>query len=221
VTPLRIRPPLLNHNRFKGFVNFPDGHLEQISRSEDDVSQRLVAIFEGAISATPEEMQRARERRERGNPPGKANDTLGDQIAWEQLLTHCKKAGIKRVWIASNDGDYFTKLDKRRVLLNPFLRRELMGACGDGMEAWCFDNAMTAVKNFVTSTGLKSEKLPNEEETKKIEEQLRAPPPTNWLPFDDEAMLAARHRAAVMRASKHLTMVRLGSLSLSRRHYCP
>jgi hypothetical protein len=48
--------------------------LVRISRSEDDVSQRLKSIFDKALSPSSEEMHRARERRERGNPPGKATD---------------------------------------------------------------------------------------------------------------------------------------------------
>ena len=56
--------------------------LAQISRSEDDVSKRLAVIFEGAIKPTPEEMERARQRKEIGNPPGyqpatRRSDRLG------------------------------------------------------------------------------------------------------------------------------------------------
>jgi hypothetical protein len=62
--------------------------LARISRSEDDVSKRLAALFDVAIVPNDDEMRRARDRRERGNPPGKSRDTLGDQITWEQLLIH-------------------------------------------------------------------------------------------------------------------------------------
>ena len=73
--------------------------LLRISRSEDDVSLRLSGLFDSAISPSTEEMQRARERKEKGNPPGKARDPLGDQITWEQFLTHCQQRKIERAWI--------------------------------------------------------------------------------------------------------------------------
>src|SRR5205823_3052042 len=45
--------------------------LNQISRSEDDVSKVLTRLFKKAVTPTPEEMERARGRKEKGNPPGK------------------------------------------------------------------------------------------------------------------------------------------------------
>jgi hypothetical protein len=81
--------------------------LQRISRSEDEVSKALAALFDKADTHTPEETQRARERRERGNPPGKKADPLGDQLTWEQLLSHCK--GRSKLWIVSKDSDYCTK----------------------------------------------------------------------------------------------------------------
>jgi PIN domain len=81
-----------------------DDVLRKISRSEDDVSQRLNRLFDKAISPNTNQMGRARDRKERGNPPGKQKDTLGDQITWEQLLAHCK--GMKQLWIITDDGDY-------------------------------------------------------------------------------------------------------------------
>jgi len=133
----------------------------------------LAVIFEGAIKPTPEEMERARQRKEIGNPPGYPSQPLGDQIAWEQLLTYCRIAGVKRLWIASNDSDYVTKFDKR-VLLNPFLHLELMQTCGDKVEVWCFDNAMGAVKDFGKNAGVKAEKLPTQEKSQEIEKELRS-----------------------------------------------
>jgi hypothetical protein len=62
--------------------------LLRISRSEDDVSTRLDVVFGGAVEPSPEEIKRARERREKGNPPGKDRNPLRDQIAWEQFLEH-------------------------------------------------------------------------------------------------------------------------------------
>jgi hypothetical protein len=154
------------------------GALAQISRSEDDVSKRLAVLFDGAIDPKADELQRARNRRERGNPPGKARDTLGDQITWEQFLTHCKNVGVRRPWIATNDGDYVTKFGTS-VLLNSFLHRELTRACCDRMEIRCFDNVMGAIKDFGRNAGVTAKKLPTEEKAKEIEKELQALPHSN------------------------------------------
>lgn len=77
--------------------------LSLISRSEDDVSRRLGEVFDKSVSPSIDEMRRARERKERGNPPGKASGPLGDQITWEQLLIHCKKSKCTRLWIVTSD----------------------------------------------------------------------------------------------------------------------
>jgi len=168
--------------------------LLRISQSADDVSKRLGVLFDAAVEPSPEEIERARERREKGNPPGKARDTLGDQIAWEQFLAHCKKTGVKRVWIVSRDSDYLTKV-YGEVLIDPFLHRELRKACGDDVEVRPFDNAMTAIKDFVKNANVPAEKLPTEERAKEIEEEQQALPPFGWSTYDDGGILAARRRA--------------------------
>ena len=96
--------------------------LEQISRSEDEVSVALNAIFSDAVPQSQEELERARERRELGNPPGKKSDPLGDQLTWEQILTHFK--GKQRLWIISRDQDYGTPHGKKS-----FVNRMLLGRC--------------------------------------------------------------------------------------------
>jgi hypothetical protein len=75
--------------------------LEQISRSQDDVTKALAPVFAKATPHSPEELQRARERRELGNPPGDPTQAIGDQLNWEQILTHFKDK--KRLWIVSRD----------------------------------------------------------------------------------------------------------------------
>jgi hypothetical protein len=80
--------------------------LQQVSLSKDEISKALASLFDKAVSHMPEEIQRARERRERGNPPGKKSDPLGDQLTWEQLLSHCK--GKSKIWIRSLVGTEIT-----------------------------------------------------------------------------------------------------------------
>jgi septum formation inhibitor MinC len=57
--------------------------LEQISRSEDRVSKALAGLFSTAIPHTSEEIECATDRKERGNPPGKKENPLGDELTWE------------------------------------------------------------------------------------------------------------------------------------------
>src|SRR6266545_4267244 len=97
--------------------------LKAISSSEDEVSKALAPLFDRAVAHTPEEIHRARDRKERGNPPGKQKDSLGDQLTWEQLLSHCK--GKFKLWVISMDSDYCIKHDDMRFL-NPFLYEDLM-----------------------------------------------------------------------------------------------
>ncbi len=52
----------------------------------------------------------ARVRKERGNPPGKKEDYIGDELVWEILLTYCTKDDIS---IISVDGDWFDFVEKK------------------------------------------------------------------------------------------------------------
>jgi hypothetical protein len=85
-------------------------YLTRIGRSEDDVSKRLESLFNNASAPSEEELQRARDRKERGNPPGKRSDPLGDQVSWEQLLSCCKR--LERLWIITADKDYHVEYEK-------------------------------------------------------------------------------------------------------------
>lgn len=55
------------------------------------------------LKRTKEDVEKARLRRELGNPPGK-KDTLGDQISWEILLRECEEK--QDIHFVSRDGDF-------------------------------------------------------------------------------------------------------------------
>jgi hypothetical protein len=157
-----------------------DDVLFKISRSEDDVSQRLRGLFDKANPPLPDQMERARDRKERGNPPGKQDDTLGDQITWEQLLTYCK--GMKQLWIITDDRDYGIKHGKK-MLLNSLLRGDLMNACGVELEIHYYNNWSEGITDFRKNVGVTTDKLPTPaqiEEIKKEEETL-PPRPLDWM----------------------------------------
>ena len=153
--------------------------LSKISRSEDKVSQRLRDLFDNkVVSPNLCEMQRARDRKERGNPLGKRENPLGDQIIWEQLLTYCK--GANQVWIITEDQDYFIR-HNRKPMLNSLLYRDLTDACGEELNIWLFDKLDDGIIDFSKKAGVKAEDLPTEEEAKEIKEEIEALPPLGWL----------------------------------------
>jgi hypothetical protein len=99
--------------------------LQSITNSTDAVSKALEPIFQNAQTPSPEQLERARYRKEVGNPPGKQADPLGDQISWEQLLDTYKG---EELIIVTNDGDYFCSYDGRKHL-NPLLVTNLREKC--------------------------------------------------------------------------------------------
>ena len=163
--------------------------LSRISRSDDEVSQRLNALFDKAVSPNADEIKRAGERRERGNPPGKSNDPLGDQLTWEQFLTHCKRGGSNRLWIVTNDEDFGTKWE-RRFFLNPLLIQDLIGACGADVEARCFDNLADGIADFGKNAGVTAKKQPTDQEAAEIKKEIDTLPPIGWMSAYDDATMA-------------------------------
>jgi hypothetical protein len=161
--------------------------LRRISCSEDEVSKALAGLFNKAVAPTPEEIQRARERKERGNPPGKKGDPLGDQLTWEQLLCHCKDNS--KLWIISKDSDYSTR-HSGKMFLNPLLYQDLIRMNQPIPEVVCFDSIDEGIRDFVQTTGVKAERLPTPEESKEIKEELDSLPPLDWLPSSFEILNA-------------------------------
>ncbi|MFT3932790.1 MAG: PIN domain-containing protein [Chitinophagaceae bacterium] len=97
--------------------------VEEIAESKDGVSTSLKSLHEYLQRPRPEILIKARLRKELGNPPGKKNDPLGDQLTWEQLLEVVPL--VKSLWIITADGDYFTEHQKQ-VYLNPVLYNDII-----------------------------------------------------------------------------------------------
>jgi hypothetical protein len=166
--------------------------LRQVSESTDVVSKALENLFSHPVEHNAEELERARLRKEHGNPPGKKSGPIGDQLNWEQILTRWRPdTGL---WIITGDDDFaikYNKDDKERFL-NAFLYRELIQRYGTA-PVFCFDNIGVGLADFVTKTGVKAEKLPTPEEIEKIRKQQESLPPMGWLEgYDDSAMVAFR-----------------------------
>lgn len=142
--------------------------LEEIMCSVDKVSQTFRLLFEGALEASEQEIQAARYRREIGNPPGKPNDPLGDQVSWEQFL-NCSSNSDK-IWIITKDLDYYTAFKDRRYL-NAFLYNELIVTNTANPLIFCFESLADGLKHFNANSLEKIEKLPTEDELKIITEE--------------------------------------------------
>jgi hypothetical protein len=167
--------------------------LGQISRSEDEISKALAGIFAQAISPNEGELQRAKARKERGNPPGKKADPLGDQLSWEQILSYCQDK--RRLWVITRDGDYVTE-HEGKVFLNAALYQELARLYQSAPEVFCFNNIPDGLRHFANTTQVKAEKLPTLEETEQIKKEQESLPPLGWLDtsyFNDAASIAVRN----------------------------
>jgi PIN domain-containing protein len=171
--------------------------LEQVSQSKDEVSKALAGVFSRAVAPTDGELQRARARKERGNPPGKRSDPLGDQLTWEQILSQCKD---KLLWIITRDSDYGTK-HEGEVFLNAVLYEDLARLYKSEPAVYCFDNIGQGLKHFADTTGAKAEKLPTPEETEQIKKEQESLPPLGWLTNYDDAAQIAIQGAYAMRDS--------------------
>jgi hypothetical protein len=112
-----------NEKLIKELDGIFEENISDISVSKDNVSLKLKSIFQNISNASSEEITLARTRKEIGNPPGKKDDPIGDQITWEQLLN--KIPMTNRIWIITNDFDFYTKF-KATCYLNPFLSQELL-----------------------------------------------------------------------------------------------
>ena len=96
--------------------------LADVQHGRDPVSLALSKVFENAIDPTDAIVVAARDRRERGNPPGKKSDTLGDQLSWETLLSFCEDKSD--LWFVSRDEDFGVHYDES-LYFNAFLQNEL------------------------------------------------------------------------------------------------
>lgn len=157
--------------------------LLQISRSEDEASKALARIFSRAVDADQAELGRARARRERGRAPGKPDDSLGDQISWEQFLTSAEKENWPQVWIISRDSDYCSKYAETAVL-NAALYRDLVQKRPD-IVAHCFTEMEKGLRNFIETNSVRDAQLPTPDEAERINREQEALSLSLWMNYDD------------------------------------
>lgn len=125
------------------------------SFGQDAVTAALRKFFGTPNSPTSDQRVRAERRRLHGNPPGKADDPLGDQLNWEQFLDGL--GGASRVWIVTADGD-FVVIHKRTSVLNGYLYDELKGR--GVKEVFCFQTLSEALRHIASESGTGLHSLP-------------------------------------------------------------
>lgn len=142
-------------------------NISNISVSKDNVSIKLKSIFENISLASSEEITSARIRKEFGNPPGKRKDPIGDQITWEQLLN--KISITNRIWIITNDFDFYTKF-KTTCYLNPFLSQELLNKNAE-IKINIFESLSDGLRHFFNSNKILSKISENDFKKVIVEEK--------------------------------------------------
>lgn len=148
--------------------------LNNIMLSQDKVSIVLSQLFENALVASESEIQLARNRKELGNPPGKPNDPLGDQVTWEQFLKYSINA--ESIWIITNDNDYVTNFEGK-IYLNSFLYKELISIGNRNFKLFCFNSLSQGLKHFHEFSQEKIKSLPSNEDLEAIsKEELSSQP---------------------------------------------
>lgn len=154
----------------RAYQNDAEKMAEKIRTSIDPVSTALSGIFSTAIEASTTEFDMARLRRERGNPPGKRSDPLGDQLSWEQLLGKAKPN--QAIWIVAEDGDYW-EANSKKTSLRSLLYSELREKIGKGGAIHCFTRIGDALPHF-SREGIQLKKLPTAGEQRKIAAETHA-----------------------------------------------
>jgi hypothetical protein len=155
--------------------------LKLIATGTDCVSVELSKLFQDSIDATKDEIDRAHYRELVGNPPGKPNDPLGDQLTWEQYLSRAAKSS--KFWIITRDRDYYDTLFGDVIAINPLLLRDLTDRAGKEVEARCFQTLAAGMKDFAAIHPPPPKTLPAEEtiaEIQKEEEQI-----SSYYPFGE------------------------------------
>jgi hypothetical protein len=140
--------------------------MKKVGQSTDEVSTGLAAVRHSDT-----QLQKAKARKERGDPPGKKTDPIGDQLTWEQIL--CQFGGKTKLWIVTRDSDYGCMYGEKRAekgFLNRLLYDELQKV-SPGAEAFLFENVPDAIEHFASVTGVKADELPTPEQREEIKEE--------------------------------------------------
>lgn len=177
--------------------NRATSYLAQVSSGTDRVSRRLARLFQSAVDPTEEQVARARARREVGNPPGKSEDALGDQLTWEAWLDHM--GAHQRLWLITNDQDFFTRFGGSRFL-NPVLQADVDRRSGGTVRVRVFDRLAEGLDDFRRSAEVSLLAWPSADDLVEMSREVRlirqrgAPPFP--MPWQSTPWSGGRDRAA-------------------------
>lgn len=143
--------------------------VRQTANSADEVSLALTSVFERAIEASSEELERARSRKELGNPPGKRGP-LGDELLWEQVLTNLN--GKKFLWLITSDSDFCT-MHNGELYLNALLMREIK-TLPKSPEVFLFDKLVEGIQHFAKNNNIDLDIELTEDELDEITDEEQA-----------------------------------------------
>ncbi|MBN8677863.1 MAG: DUF4935 domain-containing protein [Chitinophagales bacterium] len=141
--------------------------VQMIIENKDEVSIVLSQLFANAQKETQDQLDRARKRKEIGNPPGKKNDPLGDQLSWEQLLDNIDS--VNNLWIITNDRDFASEFKKTHYL-NALLLKDLK-AKNSNLNVHCFNTLGEGLRSYNSIISKKIHNLPTEESLETIIEE--------------------------------------------------
>ncbi len=133
----------LNDSLKQQWNEIHQGIVEAISADRDLPTQMLSPLMKMAKPPDKTQIAAAQDRRERGNPPGKKADTLGDQLSWQQFLDAVK--GNDTAWIITRDSDYAEKVGQK-LFINTFLMSELSSR--GVKQVHVFDSLSEAIKSL-------------------------------------------------------------------------
>lgn len=143
----------------------------KVATSSDPVSMKLHSLFKNAVPASSDELVRASSRKQIGNPPGKADDPVGDELSWEQLLT---RYNGEQLFLVTNDGDYACKLDEDRLYLNPLLYQDLSSKSSTPPEVLVFNELGKFIKAYEKFYPSSAQNIPDETTLNTISAEERA-----------------------------------------------
>lgn len=139
--------------------------LESVRSSSDSTSMALAKVFSRALEPSDVILSRARLRKELGNPPGKSDDPLGDQLSWEMLIDALKPG--EAVWLITKDGDYATEVKGNRYL-NSYLMRDLVAKHSQPVDCYCFETIADGLDHFSKNRRTPVNAIPSAEELRAI-----------------------------------------------------
>lgn len=148
-----------------------------------EMANKIFTIFQSAedLDDSGDVLKLAKDRQSKSFPPGKDKNRLGDQLAWELLLSHCKDDDLI---IVSGDPDWRDLTDPDNCKVNPIIKKEWSEDNNEN-KIELMDNLNTLLKKF-------DGKYEETNEVDDLNESTQAIRPTVF-PFRQSSMVSPSH----------------------------